>query len=277
MSRYPRLQYSRAFVTEFPDLIVPWKPLSVGEYLKYQQDLDRGIHSLALLEDEIFCKCVLDQSLVRRIKHLKAGIVTIVAGNILQASGDVTAEQFAQDLETARQLTNSFPVIHDLASLILDAYPYKPEEVYEMDYPTLLERAAMAEKKLLRLGVIKEPIGVQSRKEESPPLDRRQQILERRKKGQVAPPPPRVPQEQLLTQQQKKKGKWWKISPVLESQASKTVNTQIEQAEQVVNLSGHELGDLGVQQVLLQKRAQTIYKDLIENFYKTGSNRTKKR
>ena len=88
-----RKLYGNTYVTVFPDdFVVPWRPLSIGDFMAYHHAYLRGVIPLSHLEDEIFNKCVVDDAIVAQAPFLKAGIVTTVSQHIWQHSGprDVT-------------------------------------------------------------------------------------------------------------------------------------------------------------------------------------------
>ena len=156
-----RDQYGGVFVTQLPSgRSIPWKPISIGEYIRYDLDVKRGLITQAQIEDEIFKKCVLDESVIREMPFLKAGDVSTVTYNIWQYSGPSGVEEFNHDLDIARSMLANpgTAVIHELVQLILLAFNYKPEEVYAMDYETFMTRVVQAETKLLQSGMMKKPI-----------------------------------------------------------------------------------------------------------------------
>jgi hypothetical protein len=271
-----RQQFGGVFTTHFPEgLSIPWKPLSLKDYLSYLTDYSRGIIPSSILENEIFKKSVLDDNIISKLPHLKAGIVTTVVQNIWQYSGPTGIEAFNKDLEEARNklFEDSSKIIHELVQLITMAYPYKPEEVYSMDYETFMFRLAMSEKKLLDMGIIKEPISMTVQSDKSPPSTK-------------APPKPQVDAKRLWEDQQAKqkkvqvesketkssptpstavKGKWFKESPVLETAPTHGINFDLEGKEtDVFGLTGHEKADAHLSRAKLIKDSQTIYKDLLK-------------
>lgn len=152
-------------VTIFPDnLIVPWRVLSLKELLYFVEELGTQRRVPCLIEDEVFLKCVLDDSLCRRIDQLKAGVVTSVADQILTSSKPVySAEDFTKRLEQERQrLQVNNAILHEFVKYISIAFPYKPEEIYSMTFDEFCRTLILAESKLFYLGIIKEPFTVVS-------------------------------------------------------------------------------------------------------------------
>lgn len=301
-----REEYGGVYVTRFPDgLLVPWKPLSVGDYIKYTHDHNRHFILSSRLEDEIFRKCVVDDSLVRQLPFLKAGVITTVVLNIWQYSGPSDISSFNHDLDVARAILNAdgTRAIHDLVQVITLAFPYKPEEVYEMEYETFLLRLAQSEKKLLELGAIKEPISMKDTSQEQ----KRPSPLDEFIKGEAAakpkvdakklwdqqqgliPPdePVKGPARQLWERHQQqvkhaplKKRKqvqihgkqWWKDSPVLEAKMNHNIDFQTESAEMhVLAATSHEKVDAHIDRVKMVQDTAWVYKDLIEAMKKRKS------
>lgn len=127
------------------------------EYIDYDLDFRSGRIPAAVLEDEIFQKCVLDPNVKLNTALEKAGLVTTVVDQIMQFSGPAGPEQIAQDLNTARHLINNF--LNDAISIIMQTFPaYTMDCVFNMEYHEFLKLFAMAERRLLQMGVIQEPI-----------------------------------------------------------------------------------------------------------------------
>jgi hypothetical protein len=217
------------------DIKIPWRPLSLGDYLKYVRDYSRQVIPPSILEDEIFKSCVVDKTFIRQMPFMKAGIISTVVQNIWEASGPGGIDEFNQDLETARMslFSDGTRVLQDLVQLITMAFPYKPEEIYAMDYETFLLRVAQAEKKLLEMGMIQEPVDIVDGNNKSPQKKRR---VPMRKLNQDIPteesPQPRVDAKALWDEQESRKKiskdttreKWWDVSPVLESTKKKNID-----------------------------------------------------
>jgi len=248
-----RQEYGDTYLTSFPDgPVIPWRPLSLGDYLKYSRDYARKLIPTSILEDEIFKKCVIEKTFIRQMPFMKAGIISVVVQNIWEMSGPVGITEFNNDLEMARTIlfSDGTRAIQDLVQVITMAFPYKPEEIYAMDYETFLLRVAMAEKKLLEMGMLKEPIEMKDASEETqkkkkPRVEFRDLNHIEQPKG---PPPeetlsPRIDAKALWEKQQKtpkkppveikkeemetplsSKEKPWKVSPVLEAKNKKKID-----------------------------------------------------
>lgn len=138
---------------------IPWKPLSIGGFLFYTRVLQEKHIPDAIIEDEIFIKCVTASDLTYQIDTLEAGIVSLVAREILARSGPSNIEEFNEALETARIRVSS--PLNEIVLLIIQAFPsYKLEDVYAMEFETIMERLAQAEILLMKSGQLKEPLSM---------------------------------------------------------------------------------------------------------------------
>ena len=153
-----REEHGVGFATELPDgRAIPWSLLSIGDYLYYDRLLKSGQYPQAYIEDEIFRKCVKSEYFRDKIGELKAGTVSNVATAIMSYSGPHTIDELNYVLDLKRLVASE--IIHDIVGVICQSFPaYKPEDVYDMDYDTLMFRLAQAESKLLRTGMIQERI-----------------------------------------------------------------------------------------------------------------------
>jgi len=272
-----RKQHGRVYATSLPGgLIVPWTLLPLGDYIKYTLDTKRGAFSLALMENEIFLKCVLDGSLKRQIDFLNAGIVTTVANNIWQYSGPTGIDSFNEDLENARVevFGQDHSILNELVQLVTMAFPYTPEQVEAMPYDTFLTRVAQAEKKLLMLGMIQEPVKIHQPEvpQESfkkPKIDAKKLFEEQQQKlkqnklqaERVAFAKTVKPDPQVTSLPKKK---WWKVSPVLEAPSPQKIDFQTESREvSAFGSSGWEKADAILARDKMIKDSQVIYKDLL--------------
>lgn len=278
-----RLYGGDAYATIFEDgTTIPWRPLSINDYIKYTKSINSAIIAPAFLEDEIFKKCVIEDVWKRQIDFLLAGIVSTVVQNIIQYSGPTGLDAFNADLDGARSqiLDTNYSVLHELVEIILLAFPYKPEEVYDMDYETFLLRVAQAEKKLLLSGFLKEPVSLINKNVNNNMRQQRIKQFEDLKK--------RFEEERGLKKKQKQEnkpvvqkindpslnglegtGKWWRKSPVLEAPNKTKIDFKLEQAEQeTLVATGWEKVDNILEQDKMVQDAKIIYKDLIEGLEK---------
>jgi len=213
-----REQHGEAFALVLPNGdVVPWKPLSVGDFLKYTELTNSGRYPPALIEDEIFSKCVLDEFMVKNRDSLNAGIVSTVAQAIVGTSGPHSFDDLRALQGMGRIKANE--LAHELVGHITQAFPaYKPEDCYAMDFETFMLRLGMAERKLLRLGVLTEPIALtvegeepqqQKQAPQPPPMlplgDMKQNFDQQNappeRKRPPRPQPPQVPIERTAQEQ----------------------------------------------------------------------------
>ena len=161
-------------------IVIPWRRLSCQEFISYSRFANDGYHLDVLIEDEVFLRCVLDDSLRRRINTLPAGVITSVVSQIFQASTANSADHLNILLNETRQsvLGANNAIVHHLVKWITMAFSYKPDEVYAMDFPQLLRIFVLAENKLLELGMIDKPFMAQQQQteeEEQQPSEQQQE------------------------------------------------------------------------------------------------------
>ena len=287
-----RHQYGDTYLTVFNDgFSVPWKPLSIGEYIHYDHQIARMVVPSACLEDEVFCKCVQDQDILESMDKLSAGIVTTVVHNIWEYSGPNTPQDLQKDFESARSTLKEgrAAVIHQCAYMIATGFNYTLEQVYAMEYDTFLLRLAQAEAKMLTMKIITDPLQLNfstspeekfaNLNPERPPTPERVKVdakeaWDRQQASQV--------QQRSQPTPDKPKGKWWGTSPVLEAEKRRNINfTAEKQAADDTVLDSHERNEKGAmkQYIIDQKLsgqrdkmlddAKIIYKDLIESLDKS--------
>lgn len=182
---YLRKEFGRdVYATQLPSgEIIPWKPLTIEEFLEYDRLSKIKQYADVYLEDEVFCKCVLDKAYINNIGQQKAGIISAVATSILAYSGPSSPEDLNLMLEVNRRKTTE--AIHSIVELICLGFPaYKPEDLYSMNYETLMLRAAQAEKKLLSSGLIKEPIKFYSQEEAAQQQEEQEKADQNKQKNQ---------------------------------------------------------------------------------------------
>jgi hypothetical protein len=154
-------------VTELSDgKIVPWNPLPLKDYIKYKQDFERELIVQSVLENEIFCQCVIDTFLVKNINKQKAGTISSVVRDIMEVSAAKNINEFNYHLMAARQrITEN--VYHEMAILICAAFPaYTPDDIYNLKYDDLIIRLAQAERHLLKIGYLTEPLQLSNGEQE---------------------------------------------------------------------------------------------------------------
>lgn len=267
-----REQYGDVFVSETPDgLIIPWKPLSIGDYFEYENRFAMNLMPPSILEDEIFKKCVTDKVLVDGIDRLKAGTVTTVVATIMQNSGPVSANDIEAGLNQGR--ARSRQIIHNLVTTICQAFPsYKPDELYDLDFSTFMLRLAQAEDRLLRAGVIKEPLSITSEEPE--------QVTPTPKAPEPEKKKPKVDLSKL--KQEFDKQNWGPLvdtnkkpvaskpdKEVYGDMTKKTVITKADTDEHAAAIGGSAI-DTTIDQNQMLKDTANIYKDYVDQQNKTG-------
>jgi hypothetical protein len=189
-----RERYGSVFVTNLSDgQKIPYRLLSVGEFLEYERLFKSGQYPRAYLENEIFLKCVADPLLIDHIGQLNAGVITTVSTAIMAYSGPGNVSDLNGVLDVKRHVAGY--ALHEMVGVICQAFPaYKPEELYDMPFDTFMLRVAQAERKLLKAGIFQEPIsfegpeGQTEQKRDMPPVE---ELQKRWKEQQQTIPQPR--------------------------------------------------------------------------------------
>ena len=153
-----RNRYGGNYVTVISDdLIIPWRPLSIGQFIDYDERIKRNEIAPSVFEDEIFKSCVTNNIITDNMSSLPAGVITTVVQNIFEVSGPIGIDHFNQFLAYNRQLVSS--PMHQMVGLIIRAFQaYTPEDIYNMPYEIFMLRLAHAEDILLKTQQINEPI-----------------------------------------------------------------------------------------------------------------------
>lgn len=243
--------YGSVYLTTLPNgTKIPWKPLSIQEFLEYESLRELNTYPIGCIEDEIFCKCVLDTTLVESIDQLKAGIVSTVVAGIMAHSGPSSVEDLTIFLNFNRIAMQG--VIHKLVRTICLAFPsYKPEELYAMDYATFMQRLALAEEKLLDTGLIPERMVFENVVQKQQPVRQR----------------PRVDSKELFERQQKKERipdiNIPRPAPGF-SEIRKTVISSNEMREHEAAYTGHERTDKILLENQMLQDTVKVYKDYVK-------------
>lgn len=182
-----RQTWGDQWLSIFEDKEIPWRQLSLQEFLTFDALFRSGKYTEAEIEDEVFSLICLDKIYTENIDILPAGAVSSVVAHCMMHSGPASVEQINHDLNIARVETSDF--ISSAVTLICSVFvAYKPEDLYSLKYPDFMKRLAQAEKRLLELGVIVEPISVLNPQEAAPkPQKNRKKIVE--KFADLNPPP----------------------------------------------------------------------------------------
>lgn len=267
---------SHTYFTEInKNLIIPWKPLSITDFIYYSElTLSKAIPP-SVIEDEIFRKCVLDETIIRQAEFLPAGIVTTVVHAIWSCSGPKDQFSINEDLEAGRLVISAGTgsVLHEFVDIITKAFPaYTHEQVYEMNYETLIIRTAQAEKRLMSLGLVQEPIKIlskeeleQQKKQPKRKIDAKKLYEQQFNKQQSIPQKPLKPPPK----NKEKVGKWWKTSPVLETpiQDKEQINFKEENLETSFAMGWDQI-DLIEKQRKMVEEARKTYASLIKELEK---------
>ena len=276
---------SNTHITIISDnIIIPWKLLSIFDYIQYSKEIQEGRFPLSVFEDEIFSKCVLDQSIVRQLPYLKAGIVSTVVENIWNASCSNTVDGLNNSLEEARRESRLIaPAIHELVSTILLAFPaYRPEEVYGMDFNTLIKRAIDAEVKLLHSNVIQEPIRFEplNQEEDIPQSKIDPKELWEKQHQPKKKKPPRRGIDNLFRDLHRKEEKPKKRKSNIIEAIDKGLPPVVDEKETknaVFHGSGHDIIDRDIHTHNMIEEAKVIYADVLEELKKRKDKFKKKK
>lgn len=170
-----REQYREVFILELPDgQQVPFKLLSLKDYLSYSQAIEAGIVLQSILENEIFEKCVRDEVLIENIHKQKAGTPTVVADTILRYSAPHSTEELSYFINYNRHLVDN--VLYQIVNIICLGFSgYTPDDILNKDIQDIMFLLAMAERKLLETGMLSEPLDFsgapQDQKSKKPKVD----------------------------------------------------------------------------------------------------------
>ena len=246
-------------------IIIPWKPLCITDFITYQNP---SIYPAAAIEDEIFRKCVLDQSWIRQIDFLPAGIVSTVAANILSVSGPDNPETIQDKLiEKRNKVNGTHQIIYDFIKLITIAFPYKPEELFTFDFDKLIEILVLAENKLLTIGFLQEPIAIEGAQQpqeqpfQRPRVDAKELWESQYNKRSAASQSGSI--DQLKDAYDPKKG----ISPVLTFGNKHGIDFKKEQHDYMPENNWDRV-EMPQKQRQMVEDAKVIYKDLLEELAK---------
>ncbi len=175
-----RKRYGSNWLTSFGNFDIPWRQLTLQEYLDYNNLFATGQLNTSDIEDEIFNKIVLEDLYRDNIDILPAGVVTSIVAQTLEVSGTLLPERIQEDLNLARAQVQDF--VSSAVLLICSVFPaYKPEDIFNLNWETFMKRLALAEKRLLELKVLGEPLTVYSSTEaeiELPSQRKKRELLE---------------------------------------------------------------------------------------------------
>lgn len=169
-----RLLYKTVFTSEDPynqvhEEFIIWKPLTWSQYNAFRDVLETTSgKALNNVQDLIFEMCVVESSFDINRKDLEldaemimtdeefleikqaarntlgAGIIPTVAKLIFKHSGFSTEVQFKEARDNARGRVSNLENV--IVATVCKAFPaYKPEEVYDLPWETVILRVAQAE------------------------------------------------------------------------------------------------------------------------------------
>lgn len=254
-----------AFVTVFQDgTEVPWNTLSIGDYVKYLREQDEET------EDKIFNTCVTDGYLKSKVAVMKAGVVSTVVANILATSAPSAIEDYQTVLDYYRYVVRD-NLIDQMIILICQAFPaYTPLHIQGMKFDDFMYHVALAEKKLLDIGVLTTPLtitapeNVNKSKEPTKKADTRNLREEwERQQGHTAPVRTPPPQVSTLPVQP---------PPIPEWNGEQTVITarDIQEHATVTRLSdGHQAAEMDILVHDMLEETVGVYDDYV-NLMKNG-------
>ncbi len=231
LSQY-RIDHGDCFLTVLPDgTEIAWAPLSIEQFIEYDNLFLSSRYTREVIEDEIFRKCVKDRFFTLSLDEQKAGTIRTVVENILAHSGPQNPDHYNKTLAQARRIIQD--PLHLSVEIISRAFPaYKLEDIYAMDYGTLMLRLAMAEDRLLRLKLIDQPIILEAAKETQTVQTAQQtaKIAALKKKLADLTSTPALPTR----------------TKTVASPGQTVIKTQ-DESPSLIGLSGHELQDYDVE------------------------------
>ncbi len=133
---------NRQFATVFPQGKVVWVRLPWGKFRHYSNLFRSGQVNISSLEEEIYQLCVVEEEIPPEVKNL-AGTISTVVKSVLALSGSSTSDAIYSQLDQARQVITSNE--DQITALICLAFPYKPEDIEQLPWDTVLRRLAQAE------------------------------------------------------------------------------------------------------------------------------------
>lgn len=234
---------------------VSWKPLSIGEFIEYDKLIKSSRYPFSYIENEIFVRCVQERDLVKNIDSLPAGLVSAVVAGILLYSGPQSIDELTLALNIGRNIAAE--VLHMLATYICQAFPaYKLEDVYALDYTTFMLRVAQSENKMIRTGVVSEPltfIDPNALPQESIPLEETPQANTQDLLNQY------YEQERIKTPAAPRA-----VPGTKQGKTEQTIIRESDMKESSVALVGHEVTDKDLIEHQMVQETSAIYQDYLQ-------------
>lgn len=260
-----RLKFPGQYATELPDgTVIPWRTLTLQEFIDYDLAARSQILIECLLEDEIFIKCVLDPVIVKDMNKLPAGTIPMVVSAINSLSGPASIEELDCLLNLGRSSINN--ILHDLVEVTIQAFPaYTPDDLYDMDYITLMKRVALAEKKLLRTGMLKEPLSLISANQQETEVPQKAPVnLKQQFQEQQAPASRMNRQIPIIKNPEE-------VSfPKVPTTKATTIIKSADVDEHTAHYQGHEKGDRILLEDKMVKETAGFYKNYLKQIQETG-------
>jgi len=170
-----------------------------------------------------------------------------VAATILSSSGPQSVNELNYYFEANRGLVQN--AMHQIVSLVCQAFPgYTPDQVYDMDYEVLMQRAALAEDKLIKTGFLNEKVIF-----EQQGLSQEQQEMS---------PPPELNSKQLFDTYEKQQGR--APAPPPPKNAPTTVISTSDMVEAEQAYTGHERSDKILRETKMVNETAGIYDDYMQ-------------
>lgn len=160
-----KAKYSDLYRLKFEDdTEVVFRLLSFKEYEHFNSLYLQGL--IDSKDESIFDRCVINLAIPKVPgEELRAGVKHTVINVILQMSGPNTLEDWQFQIENSRSELQH--IITQVEMIICKAFPaYKPEDIWNMSWQTMMHRFAQAEAMLLQTGVLKEQIQILDKKKD---------------------------------------------------------------------------------------------------------------
>ena len=135
----------RIHATIFPQGEVRWRSLPWGRF-RFYRDLFASNTNTPEIEDKLYRECFVESTLPEGLDL--AGTISTTVKSILAFSGAAFTDTLYNQLAQARGVIST--VEEQLIALVFTAFPYKPEDLEQLPWDTVLKRAAQAE---IALGV----------------------------------------------------------------------------------------------------------------------------
>ena len=150
-------QFGNLYQVEFADKtsvvfrLLIWKEYEHYHYLYSQNRLDQT-------DESLFNLCLVELRSPLPIDKLRAGVIYTITNIIFSLSGPKSIDSWQSALEDARKY-EVVSLYSQIEMMICKAFPaYKPEDIWDMGWPTIMNRLAQAEVILLQTREIEKPL-----------------------------------------------------------------------------------------------------------------------